>query len=194
MLAVGHDIRCLLLAAGFRRGMLTEVHAADQLPYYHKVNASGRDISPQRTGGRQVVEHPGGTDVGVQPHGGPQLQKPPLRTVRGGLAVPLRTAYRAKKHAVRPKARGKAFVRQGDSVDINGIPAHGGLLVGKAVAEFYRRRVQYPNRFSYNLGTNAVAPNHSYRLVHASAFPAFREAISPPLAIMSLMNGGKGSA
>ena len=62
------------------------------------------------------------------------------------------------------------------------------------MAELLRHGVQHAYGFLYDLGADAVAPDDGDGLVHLSAFPAFREAMSPPFSIMSLMKGGKGSA
>ena len=62
------------------------------------------------------------------------------------------------------------------------------------MAEFGGHGVQHPDGLLHNLGADAVAPDHRNVLVHWAAPFAFREAISPPFAIISLMKGGKGSA
>ena len=194
MLGVGHDIGGLLLTVYLSGGVLAEIHAPDELPDHHEVNALGRDIRAQGAGRGQVREHPGGPDVGVQPHGAPELQQAPLRPLVGGLVIPLGAAHGAQQHAVGLHASLQAGVRQGHAEGVDGIAAHGGVLIGKGVAEFGGHGVQHGHGFGHDLGADAVALDDGNRLIHARASFAFREAIRPPLVIMSLMKGGNGSA
>ena len=174
--------------------MLAEVHAADELPDHHEVDALRRDVRPEGAGGGKVGEHPGGPDIRIQAHGGAELQKSPLGAVGGGLGVPLWPPHRPQQHAVGAQAGFQAGIRQGHAEGVNGAAAHGGLLIGEGMSEFLRHGVQHADGLAYDLGADSVAPDDGNGLVHLSAFPAFKEAISPPFSIMSLINGGKGSA
>ena len=75
-----------------------------------------------------------------------------------------------------------------------GAAAHRGVYIGEGMAEFGGHGVQNAHSFADDLGADAVAFDNGNRLTHFVASLSFREAIRPPLAIMSLINGGKGSA
>ena len=62
------------------------------------------------------------------------------------------------------------------------------------MAELLGHGLQHRDGISYDLGADAAALDDGDILVHARASFAFKKAIRPPLAIMSLMKGGKGSA
>ena len=53
--------------------------------------------------------------------------------------------------------------------------------------------VQHLQRFCHNLRADAVAPDYRNLLFHVR-FHSFREASSPPFAMMFWINGGNGSA
>ena len=194
MLGVGHDVRGLLLAVRFLCAVLAEVHAADQLPHHHKVDAAGRDIRPEGAGVGQLGEHPGGTDICIQPHSAPQLEKSPFGTVCGGLVIPLGATHRAQQNAVGLQTGFQTGIRQRDAEGVNGVAAHGGVHIGEGVAEFFSHRIQNLDGLPYDLRADAVSLDDCDGLVHCAASLSFRDAIRPPLAIMSLINGGKGSA
>ena len=174
--------------------MFTEIDASDQLPHHYKVDALGGDVGAQGTGGGEDVKHSGGAHVGEELHTAAQLQKTAFGTVVGRLRIPFGAAHRTQQHTVGGQALGKTLVRQGNAVSVNGVAAHGRFGVGEAVTEFFGHGVQYGDGFRYDLRADAVAADHGDVLVHSVASFALREAIRPPLAIMSLMKGGKGSA
>ena len=77
---------------------------------------------------------------------------------------------------------------------INSVTAHRSLGIGESVAKLFCHTVQYMNGLCHDLRTNTVTANHGNRFIHCAAPFAFNDAIRPPLVIMSLIKGGKGSA
>ena len=67
-------------------------------------------------------------------------------------------------------------------------------MISEGVAELGSHGIQHPDGLPHDFGADAVTPDDRNGLIHCAASFALRDAMSPPLAIMSLINGGKGSA
>ena len=197
MLPVEHQVGGGGLAVFLPGPVLAEVRTADQLPDHQKVDAPVHDLRAEGAGAAQLRDQLGGTEVGVQPHARPEGQQPLLRADGRVDGIPLGPAHGGEKGRVARKTRLQAGGGQGDAEGVNGVSAHGGVGIAEGVAKAAGHRVQDRQGLGHDLRADAVAPDHRDRFFHgvSQSFPAaWREAISPPFWIISLMKSGKGWA
>ena len=136
MLGIGHHVCGHALAVYGLGFVLAEVHAADQFPRHHEVNAFRHDVPAQRARAGQLREQLGRAHIGEQAHGAADAQQALFRPLVPGHAVPLGAAHRAQQHAVRLKAGVDGRLGQGRAVVVDGHAADINKIIGEMVAVF----------------------------------------------------------
>ena len=180
---------------GLLGAALAEVDAAGELTDHHDVQAAGEDLSLQGRGVGQLLEDDGGTDVGKQAQLLADAQQGTLGTLAAGEVVPLGAAHSAQQDGVGGLADVDGLLGQAAAGGVDGSAAGQDGLGGEGVAELLAHLVHDLHGLLHDVGTNAVAGDHSDIIIHVGALPywlSLMEAIRPPAWMISLMNSGKG--
>ena len=146
---------------------LSEVRSSDKLADNHKVKTRIGYFLFERAGRGKRSKQLCGTDICKQLQCASDTQKTRFWTEVSGESVPLWTAHRAKKNAVRFKTYVNSFLRQRHTRCVDSTAAHKNVRKIKCVTEPFAHLVHDFNSLVHYLRTDSVALDNCNIFIHS---------------------------